>query len=339
MSAIKLTMSKQEARIDSRIIAERLGIDHHNVIQTLEKYLADFEELAVVLFQTEKPRKGSKGGRPERFALLNEDQAYLLLTYSRNTKAVRRLKIGLVKAFSEMRESLAAKADYLPCYRECHDAISQLVKLSGSSVPESIHHMNVEKMINKAFGIPAGVRSELPPAVRSAVALAERIAGVEYQRAIGDGKSHRTAYRAAQGAVDNYAAKSAAEFGDSNQQSAHKRPNNLGAFFVPEYFMAVCAGRPSGLPVSDCTGSPTLRALPPLFGDFGGGLSKLQSEAVIMSTTPTPVTPKQFRLALVADFPISITYQTIVADSRREALSKANGTAVVISRRTMGGIH
>lgn len=75
-------------------------------------------------------------------------------------------------------------------------------------------------------------------------------------------------------------AKSGAGFGDSNIQKAHKRPQQLGAFFVPAvYVMAVCAGRLSGLPVSFCAGSPTPHTLPPLFGDSGGSDLTLQKEA------------------------------------------------------------
>ena len=49
---------------------------------------------------------------------------------------------------------------------------------SGRGRHESIHHNNLEKMINKALRVPTGLRKQLPPATRSAIAVAERIASV-----------------------------------------------------------------------------------------------------------------------------------------------------------------
>lgn len=102
-NVIQLVHSAGEARVDSRVIAEQLGIQHESSYDQIKKYRSDFEELGVVRFETGKP-SGGKGGRPEKFALLNEDQAYLLLSFSRNTKRVRRLKVNLVKAFRDARD-------------------------------------------------------------------------------------------------------------------------------------------------------------------------------------------------------------------------------------------
>ena len=41
-----------------------------------------FERMGVLPFQTEKPQ-GPEGGRPQEYVLLNENQAYFLLTLSR----------------------------------------------------------------------------------------------------------------------------------------------------------------------------------------------------------------------------------------------------------------
>lgn len=99
-NVIRLVQAEGEARVDSRLIAERLGVQHKNTYDLIKRYEADFRELGILPFQTEEIRGR---GQPEKFALLNEDQAYLLLTYSRNTKKVRALKISLVKAFRDAR--------------------------------------------------------------------------------------------------------------------------------------------------------------------------------------------------------------------------------------------
>lgn len=98
LALVELRTIKSEARVDSRLIARELGNVHVEMLDLVQKYQADFEEFGVVGFQTQKPPKGSKGGRPERYALLNENQPYLLLTYARNTPEARRLKVNLVKA-------------------------------------------------------------------------------------------------------------------------------------------------------------------------------------------------------------------------------------------------
>lgn len=103
-SSIQLVHSIGEARVDSRLIAERLGVEHKATFQLLASYREDFEELGLLPFEMEAVKKdGARGVKRRKFAFLNEDQAYLLLAYSRNTKRVRLLKVNLVKAFRDAR--------------------------------------------------------------------------------------------------------------------------------------------------------------------------------------------------------------------------------------------
>ena len=192
-----------EPRIDSRLISNGLGITHHNFIALTEKYLPQLNTLGVVLFQTDKVK--AKMGRPERFINLNEDQCYALVTLTKNTARAVELKFALVKAFSYSREALTAATDYLPSYREAHDNLSQLIRLNGSSMPESIHHINLEKMINKALGIPSGSRKQLPPALRSAISVAEGITSAACKEALKTEQDHKAAYRKAKLDVLRYA--------------------------------------------------------------------------------------------------------------------------------------
>jgi phage regulator Rha-like protein len=91
--------------VDSRLIALDLGIANKNLLETLDNYLKRIEAaFGVVRFETEKPLKGSKGGRPERVAYLTEDQAALLMTFSRNTERVVDCKVALVQAFSKAKQ-------------------------------------------------------------------------------------------------------------------------------------------------------------------------------------------------------------------------------------------
>lgn len=90
--------------VDSRLIADELGIEHRALRQTIEKYINEVQEFGVVTFQMSKPLESSQGGRPERYCHLNEDQATYVMTLSKNTDKVRNCKRNLVKAFSEAKK-------------------------------------------------------------------------------------------------------------------------------------------------------------------------------------------------------------------------------------------
>lgn len=96
-----------ELVVDSRLIAQDLGIEHRSFMETIRTYEPLIEqEFGVLRFETAKPQLGTKGGRPREYALLTEDQATFLMTLSRNTPEVIRCKINLVKAFSKAKQFL-----------------------------------------------------------------------------------------------------------------------------------------------------------------------------------------------------------------------------------------
>ena len=92
--------------VDSRLVADQLGIQHRSFFQkVILKYQQDIEEdWGVLRFQIAKLSQSSRGGRPERYTLLTEQQAYLVLTYSKNTLQARQCKRQLVKAFDEAKQ-------------------------------------------------------------------------------------------------------------------------------------------------------------------------------------------------------------------------------------------
>jgi phage regulator Rha-like protein len=102
--------------VDSRLVADQLGIQHRSFFQkVILKYQQDIEEdWGVVRFQIAKLSQSARGGRPERYALLTEQQAYLVLTYSKNTLQARQCKRQLVKAFDKakkiIQETIPAQA-------------------------------------------------------------------------------------------------------------------------------------------------------------------------------------------------------------------------------------
>lgn len=93
------------ATTTSLIVAEGTENQHKNVLDLIRHNLADFEEFGVLAFETRKSDAGP--GRPEVFAVLNEEHATLLLTYMRNSTVVKDFKKRLVHAFYALRRRLA----------------------------------------------------------------------------------------------------------------------------------------------------------------------------------------------------------------------------------------
>ena len=102
---IALIEKKHEARVDSRLIAEHLGLTHEAVLKTIDTYSDSFQKLNPFRFEIAKGELLPQGGRAKatRYALLNEDQSYLLLTFSRNKDRVIELKLNLIQAFGRFR--------------------------------------------------------------------------------------------------------------------------------------------------------------------------------------------------------------------------------------------
>lgn len=88
---------------NSMEIAEGTYVQHANVMELLRNHLSDFSEFGLVRFETRPRQPGQHGGGDIEFAILNEPQATLLLTYMRNSEIVRAFKKRLVKAFYDLR--------------------------------------------------------------------------------------------------------------------------------------------------------------------------------------------------------------------------------------------
>jgi len=190
-STIALT-GMTEPRVDSRLIADHLGIKHRSIYALLLRYESDFKELGIMRFQIALL---NTPGQPERYATLNEDQCYLLLTYSRNTAKVRRLKLYLVQTFREARQLLDMhKAEYLPTYHSLHDEIK---RLAGGTDNERFVYLNVNRAINRTVGIQSGKRRALPIPGKSLLIVAQSVA----RNALLAASDHKEGYQAASKAL------------------------------------------------------------------------------------------------------------------------------------------
>lgn len=116
-----------ELVVDSRLIAQDLNIEHRSFMTTIRNYQNKIESaFGFIRFDYAE----STGGRPERFAYLTEDQATVLMTFSKNTDEVVDSKIKLVKAFSLARKlilsALRGRGSYW--YKRIGIAISDSTK-------------------------------------------------------------------------------------------------------------------------------------------------------------------------------------------------------------------
>lgn len=181
-----------EPRADSRDLAKRLGTQHESTYKLLKAHKQDFETFGILRFQIGEI---DGQGQPEKYAMLNEDQAYLLLTYSRNTAKVRELKIKLVKSFGEARRAaMQHGAEYLPTYHQLHD---QIHALANGSPNERWAHVNANKLVNKAVGIEAGQRGTVSLPTQSMLCVAQMMVTKAMQSA----PDHHIGYQLAKDAV------------------------------------------------------------------------------------------------------------------------------------------
>ena len=193
---LALTTTKTESRVDTRILAQHLGNKHKPVIALIERYADKFKAFGQLSFKKAVGERKQGGGNAERYALLNEDQAYLLLNLSRNSDRVVELKVRLVKAFGEARRaSDLRQQEYLPAYHELHNTVAALA--SGSSHERHVHQ-NFNKLMNKVAGIEAGQRARANLPKQSMLIVAQMMAAQALQSA----PDHRVGFQLAKAAVE-----------------------------------------------------------------------------------------------------------------------------------------
>ncbi len=106
MSELSINERNGVLLVDPRLLAQELGVQHRSFYQKLIlKYQQEIEEdWGFLRFEIAKISEPSQRGRPENYALLTEQQSYLLLTYSKNTVQARQCKRNLIKAFDEAKK-------------------------------------------------------------------------------------------------------------------------------------------------------------------------------------------------------------------------------------------
>lgn len=178
---LALTTTTSEPRIDTRLLAQGFGNRHKAAMSLIDRYVDRFKAHGQLTFKKTVGQRKQGGGNAERYALLNEDQAYLLLSLSRNSDTVVLLKSKLVTAFSNARRAAdLRKTEYLPEYHHLHDTMSVLA--NGSSNERRVHQ-NVNKLLNKFAGIEPGQRASAALPHQAMLIVAQLVASKAAQGA------------------------------------------------------------------------------------------------------------------------------------------------------------
>ena len=197
MTEITVSKFDGELRADSRTFAPKMDIRHRQLMENIRKYQDKFEEIGFLAFQTEEI---DGRGQPEKYALLNEDQAYFMLTLSRNTDAVVSAKLALVKAFRKARSQIVnndtARIEGKKARLEETNAIKELVQYATDQGSQSakMYYVNITKMTNQILGIDAGQRDKLPPATLDRIRLAETMIDVTLRDGMRAGLHYKQIY-------------------------------------------------------------------------------------------------------------------------------------------------
>lgn len=195
-AGVQLMVTPVEARVDSRLIAEQLGNRHKSVMVLIDRYADEFRRFGHLAFEMSIGERQQGGGRAERLALLNEDQALFLLALSRNTLRVVQLKARLITAFGKARRAAQDRSvNYLPAYHDLHDVIA--AKAAGS-VNERWVHANVNKLVNRTCGLQSGQRLAATMGGDTLLTVAHAVAA----QAMRAGRDHHDGYARAKAAQD-----------------------------------------------------------------------------------------------------------------------------------------
>lgn len=179
---LALTTTTTEARIDSRLLAQQLGNKHRHVMALLDKYVGKLKTFGHVSFKNADGERKQGGGKAERYALLNENQAYFVLNLSRNSEIVVNLKMKLIQVFSDYRRAAdMRRTEYLPTYHRLSDAIHAA---AAGSANERHVHVNIAKLVNKTVGVEAGQRAAAPVPKQALLIVAQMMATQAMQSAL-----------------------------------------------------------------------------------------------------------------------------------------------------------
>ncbi len=176
--------------MSSREIAELTGKEHRNVARDIRAMLGDLEEDAL---KFEHIYLDSMNREQIEYLLDRELTETLLTGYS----AILRRKV--IHRWHELEDAAAQarilrETEYLPSYRPLHDGLKGLGR---DSAHQRWLHMNMNRLTNRAAGIPAGGRAAAPVGSLARLIVAQ----IQAAEAVKGAADDEDAYRRAKAAV------------------------------------------------------------------------------------------------------------------------------------------
>lgn len=149
---------------NSEVIADGVGIQHKNVLETIRKNQADFEEFGPVAFETRKGSPLPQGGfgKPTTIAVLNREQAMFAMTLFRNNATVIEFKKNLIKAFVAMENRIAQMEHQVNALIRQSQMQMELCQAAKGLIRDE--HLEAKARIILARGL--GEAPELDPSTR-----------------------------------------------------------------------------------------------------------------------------------------------------------------------------
>ena len=222
ITGIALVVDGRDARVDSRVIAGGLGVDHRSAFRQVLTYEKEMAELGQLRFEIAVAGR-KRGGNPGKFALLNEAQAIFLMTLSKNTGQVVALKLKLTKAFdkyrrqAERRTSLewqSTRADGKVVRRQETDTVKRFVVYARSQGSKNAdkYYMAITKMQNAALflighgGKPGNLREAMTVTQLSITGTADNLVDRSLDEGMDMGLFYKDVYKLAKQKIEQLAA-------------------------------------------------------------------------------------------------------------------------------------
>jgi phage regulator Rha-like protein len=198
-------------KVSTLRVAEGMELGHKAVMQLTTKYKKDFEDLGTLTFEMSK-----SGGRPTRFAWLNEEQTIFISTLMRNSIKVVSFKKQLSCDFLKMRRALleiklrqqnpewveTRKTGKISRRQET-DTIESFIEYATKqgSKSASRYFMNISKMENSAlFMLTAkfsNVRDVLDGQQLQTIAVCDQIVAKALRDGMGEGMFYKDIFQEA----------------------------------------------------------------------------------------------------------------------------------------------
>lgn len=198
---------KDEPRVDSREISRILGTRQKSSLNLIRNNFKKLEAFGLMPF---KKAEINGKGRPQTYFLLNENQTILLIALSKNTKEVATLKFHFVKAFSEMKERLAARQDGKQFRHIAMDSVKLLVEHAekqGSTNSERYYLLVTKLVYSVLFNNENINRDQLTKEQLIVLSMAEITIKeeIEFLLKTNPNIHYKEIYKSVKGRIDNLA--------------------------------------------------------------------------------------------------------------------------------------